>query len=154
MKIQILNILLLLSITSSLYGQFGQNKVQYNDYEWFYIQTEHFDIYFTEEGKINAEFCAAVAEDALEDIHGKLDYQINNRISLIIYNSHNDFQETNTTDSYLGQGTGGFTEPFKNRVVFPFEGSYKKYRHVIHHELVHAVMRDMLYGGTIQNIVA
>ncbi len=154
MKTLILNIIFVLSISTSLFGQFGQNKVQYNDYEWFYIQTEHFDIYFTEEGKINAEFCAAVAEDALEDIHGKLDFQINNRISLIIYNSHNDFQETNTTDSYLGQGTGGFTEPFKNRVVFPFEGSYKKYRHVIHHELVHAVMRDMLYGGTIQNIVA
>lgn len=154
MKTLILNIIFLLFISTSLFGQFGQNKVQYNNYEWFYIQTEHFDIYFTEEGKINAEFCAAVAEDALEDIHGKLDFQINNRISLIIYNSHNDFQETNTTDSYLGQGTGGFTEPFKNRVVFPFEGSYKKYRHVIHHELVHAVMRDMLYGGTIQNIVA
>ena len=149
-----LNIIIFFVASTFIFGQFGQNKVQYKDYDWIYIQTKHFDIYFTEEGKINAEFAAAAAEEALEDIHEKLDYQINNRISLIIYNSHNDFQETNTTDSYLGQGTGGFTEPFKNRVVFPFEGSYKKYRHVIHHELVHAVMRDMLYGGTIQNIVS
>ena len=149
-----LNIILLFCMSSIIFGQFGQNKVQYKDYDWMFIQTKHFDIYFSEEGKVSAEFAAAVAEEALDDIQEKLDYQINNRISLIIYNSHNDFQETNTTDSYLGQGTGGFTEPFKNRVVFPFEGSYKKYRHVIHHELVHAVMRDMLYGGTIQNIVA
>ena len=73
---------------------------------------------------------------------------------LIVYNSHNEFQETNTSDSYLSQGIGGFTEPFKNRVVFPFEGSYSKFKHVIRHELVHAIMRDMLYGGTIQNIIA
>ncbi len=154
--------LLFLFLTSSIlvlnpvevFAQFGQNKVQYKEYDWYYIQTKHFDIYYSEDGKVNAEFAAAAAEDALEDLQERLDYQINNRISLIIYNSHNDFQETNTTDGYLGQGTGGFTEPFKNRVVFPFEGDYKKYRHVIHHELVHAVMRDMLYGGTIQNIVS
>ena len=154
MKFLKLNIALLFFISSIVFGQFGQNKIQYKDYDWVFIQTKHFDIYFIEDGKVNAEFAAAAAEDAIEDIQEKLDYQINNRISLIIYNSHNDFQETNTTDSYLSQGVGGFTEPFKNRVVFPFEGSYKKYRHVIHHELVHAVMRDMLYGGTIQNIVA
>ncbi len=145
---------LFLFLTSSVFAQFGQNKVQFKEYNWFYIQSKHFDVYYSEDGKVNAEFAAAAAEDALEDLQERLDYKINNRISLIIYNSHNDFQETNTTDGYLGQGTGGFTEPFKNRVVFPFEGDYKKYRHVIHHELVHAVMRDMLYGGTIQNIVS
>lgn len=139
---------------SNIFGQFGKNKVQYKEYEWFFIQTTHFDIYFNEEGKTAAEFAANVAEESLNSIERKLNFKINNRLTLVIYNSHNDFQETNTTDEYLSQGIGGFTEPFKNRVVFPFEGSWQKYRHVIHHELVHAVMRDYLYGGTVQNIVA
>ncbi len=154
MKKSIIYIFLIFFTSNLVFSQFGQNKVQYNEYDWLYIQTEHFDIYFSEEGRTNAEFAAEVAETALTDLQERLKYQINNRISLIIYNSHNEFQETNTTDGYLGQGTGGFTEPFKNRVVFPFEGDYKKYRHVIHHELVHAVMRDMLYGGTVQNIIS
>ncbi|MCO6474033.1 MAG: PD40 domain-containing protein [Melioribacteraceae bacterium] len=140
--------------TSSVVAQFGKNKVQYKDFEWMYIQTNHFDIYFSEEGRDIAEFTANVAEEALENIMSDLNYEINNRISLIVYNSHNDFTETNTTQGYLSQGIGGFTEPFKNRVVFPFEGDYQKFWHVISHELVHAVMRDMLYGGTVQNIIA
>ena len=140
--------------SSFTFGQFGKNRVHYRQHDWLYIQTKHFDIYFSEEGKDAAEFAAKSAEDAIENIHERLNYQINNRIALIVYNSHNEFQETNTSDSYLSQGIGGFTEPFKNRVVFPFEGSYSKYKHVIYHELVHAVMRDMLYGGTIQNIIA
>lgn len=144
----------ILFITTAAFAQFGQNKVQYKDFDWYYIQTKHFDIYFSSDGKEIAEFTSRAAEDALESIQENFDYLINNRVALIVYNSHNDFQETNTTGSYLGQGTGGFTEPFKNRVVFPFEGNYKKFRHVIHHELVHAVMRDMLYGGTLQNIIA
>ena len=145
---------LLLFAASSLFAQFGKNRVQYKEYEWLYIQTTHFDIYFSPEGTDIAEFTANAAEDALASILTDLDYQLNNRISLVVYNSHNDFQETNTTDGYLSEGVGGFTEPFKNRVVFPFEGDYKKFRHVIHHELVHAVMRDLLYGGTVQNIIA
>jgi len=141
-------------ISINLFAQFGQNRVQYKELDWQYIQTKHFDIFYSEGGEKAAEFAAKAAEDALENIQRHLNYQINNRIALITYNSHNDFTETNTTDSYLGEGIGGFTEPFKNRVVFPFEGSYNKYEHVIHHELVHAVMRDMLYGGTVQNIIS
>ncbi len=147
-------LLLLFILYTNIFSQFGKNKVQYREHDWSYIQTKHFDIYFTEDGNDAAEYAATSAEEALADIEEKLNYQINNRISLIVYNSHNEFQETNTSDGYLSQGIGGFTEPFKNRVVFPFEGSYSKYKHVIHHELVHAVMRDLLYGGTIQNIIA
>ena len=115
----------------TLFGQFGQNRVQYKDFDWYFIQTEHFDIYFTQNGKNVAEFTAHAAEEAYESLSSKLNYQLNNRLSLVVYDSHNDFQETNITDGYLSQGIGGFTEPFKNRVVFPFEGSYEKFRHVI-----------------------
>jgi len=141
-------------LSNILSAQFGQNKVQYKKYNWFFIQTKHFDIYFAEGGERIAEFTAHVAEDAIEKLQNDVNYRINNRIALIVYNSHNDFVETNVTDEYLSQGIGGFTEPFKNRVVFPFEGDYEKFRHVIHHELVHALMQDMYYGGTVQNIIS
>ena len=72
----------------------------------------------------------------------------------MVYNSHNDFQQTNVIGEYLEEGIGGVTELFKNRVVIPFEGDYRKFRHVIHHELVHAVINDMFYGGSIQSIIS
>lgn len=136
------------------FAQFGRNKVQYKDYDWYYIQTKHFDIYFTEEGKNIAEFGAAAIEDALAQIESSINYKITKRISVILYDSQNEFQETNVIDSYLGEGTGGFTELFKNRIVLPFSGNYKMFRHVIHHELVHGVMNDLFYGGALQNIVS
>ncbi len=141
-------------IFSQSFGQFGRNKVQYKDYDWYYIQTKHFDIYFTMEGKNIAEFAATAIEDALAQIHSSLNYTIQKRISVILYDSQNEFQETNVIDSYLGEGTGGFTELFKNRIVLPFSGNYKMFRHVIHHELVHGVMNDMFYGGALQNIIS
>ncbi|MFZ5948886.1 MAG: peptidase MA family metallohydrolase [Stygiobacter sp.] len=153
-KIFLYTLSIVVLISNFAFAQFGQNKVNYKNYDWYFIQTKHFDIYFTKGGEKAAEFTAFEAEKALSNLHKVLNYEISNRISLIVYNSHNDFQETNVTDEYLSRGTGGFTEPFKNRVVFPFEGSYKKFQHVIAHELVHAVIRDLYYGGTIQNILS
>lgn len=130
---------------------FGQNKVQYQDFKWRFVQSKHFDVYFYEGGEGIARFTADVAESALVKITPLFgNYEIQNRISLVAYNSHNHFQQTNVLDEYMSEFTGGVTELFKNRIIIPYEGSYEKFRHVIHHELVHGVMNDYMYGGSVQ----
>jgi len=70
-----------------------------------------------------------------------------------VYNSHNDFQQTNVVNEYLQEGIGGVTEMFKNRITIPFEGSYQLFKHVIAHELGHAIINDMIYGGSLQSMI-
>ncbi len=155
MKNFLLKSFLIFIITQPLlFCQFGQNKVQYKDLTWYYIQTDHFDIYFSKKGENLAEFTAKEAEKDLKLIEKSFSYNINNRIVIIVYNSTNDFQETNITDEYLSEGIEGFTELFKNRVVVQFMGSYKEFQHLIHHELTHSVINDMFFGGSIQNIIS
>ena len=142
-------------LLSSSYGQsFGKNKVQYRDFEWSYIQTPNFDIYFYGDNQDLAEFTSKVSEEAYEQISTHLAWDLKNRVSILVYNSHNEFQQTNVVGVYMSEGIGGVTELFKNRVVFPFDGDFEQFRHVIHHELVHAMLNDMVYGGTAQNMVA
>ncbi len=136
------------------HAQFGQNKVQYKKFNWEYIQTKHFDIYFHQGGRYLAEFTAFEAEKALQKLTDNIDYEISNRIPIILFNSHNEFQQNNVIDEFLPEGVGGVTELFKNRIVIPYEGDYEKFRHVIHHELLHGYMNDMYYGGSIQNIIS
>lgn len=135
-------------------GLFGKNKVQYKKFNWYFIQSDHFDIYFSDGGEKIAEFTANAAESAYAAISKSFRYQLVNRVPIIVTNSHNDFQQSNVVGEYLEEGIGGVTELFKNRVLIPFEGNYKQFRHVIHHELVHAVVNDMFYGGSIQSIIA
>lgn len=140
--------------TSHAQFQFGQNKVQYKYYKWNYIQSDHFDLYFTDGNYKLAEFAILSAESAYVKISKDFKYSINNRITFIIYGSHNEFQQTNAIGGYLDEGIGGVTELFKNRIVLPFEGNFQQFRHVIHHELVHAVINDMFYAGSIQNMIS
>ena len=42
---------------------FGKNKVQYRQFEWSYIQTNNFDIYYYPGGYELAKFAAGVLEE-------------------------------------------------------------------------------------------
>ena len=147
--------LLLITCSQIILGQsFGQNKVQYETFDWKFIKTPHFDIYYYTDDIELAEFAAKIAEDAYEQISKHFRWNLKKTVSIIVYNSHKDFQQTNVVYSYMSEGIGGVTELFKNRVVLPFEGSYEQFRHVLHHELVHAVVNDMVYGGNAQSVIS
>src|SRR5512135_3588336 len=121
----LLGVVVLLSAGPS-YGQtFGKNKVQYETFDWRYIQSEHFDIYFVKGSERIAEFTAETAESALKKIEKDWNYTLEGRVTIVTYRSHNTFQQTNVTTGLPEESLGGFTEFFKNRVVIPFTGNYE-----------------------------
>ena len=65
--------------------------------------------------------------------------------AILVYGSHNDFQQTNAVGEFLPEGVGGVTELLKNRVIIPFEGDYELFRHVIQHELTHAIVNEYVH---------
>ncbi|MGD8426129.1 MAG: peptidase MA family metallohydrolase [Balneolaceae bacterium] len=135
------------------YFSFGKNRVQYSNFDWRYIQTEHFDVfYYTSKNYDIANFAAYSLEGALKQLQEDFDHEIADRIQVIIYDSHNDFSQTNVVPLPIdAEGIGGVTDPYKNRITMPFEGDYKRFRSTLHHELEHAVINDMFYGGTVQS---
>ena len=143
-----LSVMAFLPMTASAqYTAFGKNKVNYVDNDWQYIKSAHFDVYFVKGSYRLAEFTAKEGERALIRIQQDLQYKLHNRVPIVIYNSHNGFAQTNIILSELPEGIGGFTEFAQNRVVIPYQGSFDQFRHVIHHELVHAVTVEQLTGG-------
>jgi len=147
-----LALLLLISQGMAQEPYFGKNKVQYKSFDWHFIQTENFDIYYYKGEYPLAKFAADVLEDAYLKVKEELRYDLGKKIPVILYNSPNDFQQTNVIPILIEESVGGFTESFKTRIVVPFTGSFEDFRHVLHHELTHAVTYDMLYGNMVNSI--
>jgi len=150
-------LLMTLTIAASAYAQseyFGQNKIQYKIYQWQYIQTHNFDIYYDKGQDSLAYFAADVLEKANVIISEQLNHELTSRVPVIIYTSPNDFLQTNVVPDLLPEGVGGFTEVFKTRVVVPFDGSYENFRHVLHHELTHAITFNLLYENAISSLIS
>ncbi len=128
-------------------AQFGQNKVQYQNFNWKFISSAHFDVYFNDGEKYLAEFCAHKAEEGFVTISRDLNYTINKRISIVVYGSHVEYQQTNVIPDFMPEGIRGVTELYKNRVVVNFEGNWELFRQLIQHELTHAILNEVLYYG-------
>ncbi len=127
---------------AQVYTGFGRNKIQYNDFEWFVLKTEHFDIYYYEEMEELAKQGAYFAEKSYNDLIKVFNHNVKRRIPLIFYSTHIHFQETNITSGFIPEGVGGFFEFLKGRVVIPGNGNINQFKKVIKHELVHVFMHD------------
>ncbi len=132
---------------------FGKNKVQYRTFTWRVVSSPHFDVYFYAGGDSLALRVLDLAEKANIKLSRDMGHVLSNKVPIILYLSHDDFEQTNVTTEFLDPSTGGFTEMLKNRVVIPFPGSYEELRHVVVHELTHAFMFDMLYNGGLPSFI-
>jgi Omp85 superfamily domain len=141
-------LIVLILFNQAAFGQlffFGRNKVQYNKFEWKILKTAHFNIYYYGEDKEIAEIGAGYAEEMYTELKVKLNEIVTRQIPLIFYNTHLQFQQTNTIPGFISEGVGGFFEFIKGRVVIPYTGSLEDFRHVVRHELVHVFMASKLY---------
>ncbi len=158
----ILGVLLALFISTtaieeafSQFFSFGKNRVQYETFDWRFIETDHFDIYYYDSKNYHlAQFTAETVESALKQLVEDIGTPLTDRIPVIIYDSHSDFSQTNVVRLPVdAQGIGGVTDKFKNRMTQPFMGDYADFRRTIQHELLHAYINDVYYGGSVQSIM-
>ena len=124
-------------------GYFGRNKVQYQDFDFKVLKTEHFDIYYYPEEEDAARMASRLAERWYTRLSTLLNHELRGRQPLILYASGPHFRQTNAIEGELGEGTGGVTEASKRRIVLPFAGPLESTDHVIGHERVHAFQYDI-----------
>ncbi len=139
-------ILLFPQVVDAQFYFFGRNKVQYEKFDWKVLKTEHFNIYYYDQFEQLAKIGAQFAEEAFEEFKIKFNHYVTTKIPLIFYNTHIHFQQTNITPGLIPEGVGGFFEFMKGRVVIPYLGSLKSFKHVIRHELVHVFMTNKIFN--------
>ncbi|MEO0095754.1 MAG: hypothetical protein ABIL46_01150 [candidate division WOR-3 bacterium] len=141
-------------ITLLFFNQyFGQNKIQYRDFNFKILSTDHFDIYFYEGGEIIAHFAQDILEDGYEQLSKDFGIEVDFRIPVILYNAPNHFSQTNITLELIEESVGGFTEILKNRMVIPFNGDYEDLRHVLVHELTHVFEFVIFFPSKLEAIL-
>ncbi len=135
---------LFITSANSQFVDFGRNKVQYSNFDWYVLTTEHFQIHYYKEEKELAEQGAFFAEESYKVLQQKFKHSLIDTVPLIFYSSPTHFKQTNTTEGLIPDGVGGFFEFIKGRVVIPFDGSLGNFKHVIRHELTHVFMISKL----------
>ncbi len=134
---------LLLTPIAATAQYFGRNKVEYDDFDFRILATEHFDIYYYSREERAARIAARLAERWYARLSTLLNHQFDRRQPLVLYGSQAEFAQTNVVAGLLPDSVGGVTEGSRRRIVMPFAPTLAETDRVLGHELVHAFQFDI-----------
>jgi WD40 repeat protein len=125
---------------------FGQNQVQFKQFEWKVFRTDHFEIHYYPEIETAAMMTGRMAERSYARLSRLLNYQFRERKPIVLFASRGDFAQNNVTGD-LGEGTGGVTDALRQRNMFFFGQDMAETEHVLAHEMVHQFQYDIQFRG-------
>ena len=83
---------------------FGRNKVQYDDFEFKVIETEHFEIYYYPEEEEAVHDAARMAERWYARHSQTFSRVFREKKPIIFYANDADFHQTNIIGGFIGEG--------------------------------------------------
>lgn len=132
---------------------FGQNRLQYEKYKWQRYESPSFAFSFTEENKSLLEFIVPVAEKSYIELKSILEYQVRQRVEIIIYSDFSDYLQSNIGLVSPTINTGGKTKLLDNKILIYFDGNHKNLELLIRESIARTIMNRMLFGSNLQEIV-
>ena len=130
---------------------YGKNKVQDTNYLWKEIQADGYRVIYPEHLRRRALDVAHIYGAHLGRISQDLDLPFDKTIPVFLYPSQKEYETTNIVTG-LVRGSGGFTEFFKERVVFPVASNNKYLQRLALHEITHAVQLEYLLAGPYRSL--
>ena len=123
---------------------YGKNQIHYDQFEWHIYKTDHFEIYYYPENERHLERVASYAESAYQQVSSDLRHDLNQRVPLIIFKTHSEFQQQNIAPGAAQEGVLAFAEGERNRMVLPIDLPSDLLYGLIVHELTHVFQYDFI----------
>lgn len=134
------------------YTEFGQNRIQYKKFDWYFYSTNNFEVYYYAGGHQYALQAVDFLEEEFVNITDALGYAPYTKTKIFLYNSVQDLQQSN-----IGVGgdvftIGGKTDFVKLQVEMAYPGTALAFKQEIVEKLSHILINDMMFGGSLAEI--
>ena len=156
----ILSLLILASIFAKAqfnYGHqmdFGKNRIQYQNFNWTYFDYEQYRVYSYQGGAEIAKYVSVSINNQLPIIQKRLDYVVEDKINVLVYNNQNDFKQSNLGLSSDDQtNIGGVTKIIGDKISVYFNGSHAELDQQIRAALAELLINQNLYGGNAREML-
>ena len=128
---------------------FGQNRVQYSEFEWIYYRYPKFDTYFYQQGKDLAQYTCDRANEIIPELERYYQTSLARRVIFVVFNRIEEFRQSNIgleTDN-IQTNLGGVTKILDNKVFLYFDGDHNRYDAQIR-EAVSSILLNYKVNGS------
>lgn len=156
-----LSILFLVCTTNSLaqfyngtQNDFGKNRLQYEPREWRFMKFEKFDVFLYKNGNELASYVSQAAINNIKDLETILDFQMEDRFQIVVYNKLSDFRTSNIGLSSDGQfNIGGAARITGSKLIVYYEGDHTELEKQIRCGIAEIMINQILYGGSWKDVL-
>ena len=134
--------------------EFGKNRIQYQKFKWKYYQTENFNTYFSQDGLGLGKYVAQIAELELPSIEEFVEYGLQRRINIVVYNNYDEMQQSNIGLGIDWQNTGGVTKLVNNKMILYFDGNHDNLRRQLRQGIAKILVDNVLFGDDLGEFAA
>jgi len=134
--------------------EFGQNRLQFKNFKWKYYQTPNFNTYFNQHGQPLAKYIAQLAEKELPAIEQFVEYGLQRRANIVIYNSFNEMEQSNIGLNLSWQTTGGITKLVNNKMIVYYTDDHNNLRIQVRQGLARILVENILFGDDLGEFAA
>lgn len=131
---------------------FGKNRIQYRQFNWQYLSSENFDVYYYDARK-------AVAQNALEFLEAEFDritdligYPPYFKTKVFLYNSLADLRQSNVGLNRTVFTANGETEFIKPYVEVANVGTAQEFKEELLYQISDLMVNEMMFGGSLKDI--
>ncbi|MDI9364040.1 MAG: hypothetical protein QM541_03745 [Flavobacterium sp.] len=150
---QLITWMLLLVSTASMAQvntvTFGKNRIQYKKMQWKFFQSPHFNTYTSQGGTELGKFVAQIAEEELPGIEKFEEYSLQRRTNIVVYNSYDEYKQSNIGLGIDWQNAGGLTKLVNNKIVVYFDGNHTTLKRQIREGIARLLLDNILFGEDI-----
>jgi hypothetical protein len=134
--------------------EFGKNRVQYQKFNWKYYQTDNFNTYFSQDGLELGKYVAQVAEQELPQLEEFIEYGLQRRANIAVYNSFDEMQQSNIGMGMDWQNTGGVTKLVNNKMLLYFDANHENLRRQVRQGIAGVLVANVLFGDDLGEFAA
>ncbi|MES2330878.1 MAG: hypothetical protein V4539_14850 [Bacteroidota bacterium] len=129
--------------------EFGKNRVQHKKFIWKFYQSPNFNSYVSQGGLELGKYVAQVAEEELLSIENFIEYSLQRRANIVIYNDYNDYKSSNIGLGSDWQNAGGVTKLVNNKLVVYYDGNHDHLKRQIREGIAKVLTDNLLFGDDI-----
>lgn len=131
--------------------RFGKNRLQHQQFEWYYYTSNNFEVYYYDRGGANAKMAIDYLEEEFDRLTQMIGYVAYTKPRIYIYNSPEELLQSN-----LGLNKEQFNEEGQtnfNRLIaeISYKGQIDKFKEDLIYGTSKVIIEEMLYGSSVSD---
>jgi hypothetical protein len=134
--------------------EYGKNRLQFKKLKWKFFQSPNFNTYAAQGGTELAKFVSQVAEEELPSLETFIEYSLQRRTNIVVYNSYDEYKQSNIGLGIDWQNAGGLTKLVNNKLVVYFDGNHNHLKTQIRQGIAKVLTDNLLFGDDIGEVAS